>query len=252
MRPKGSDRNKAIAAGIASIAVQYSESGTDFICCHGAHSIYSFFAALLPNCSRDAQGEEYANPGVSRIEMNKILVKAGYQVFRKRELAPGTTDQLKRGCRRWKYCRWTNPEVHGELEEINMKLQALQSEFSETSSLSLKTFCQQLTLFRSGSSSGLDLQCENTDEESPEQPCELVSDSQLKLPMPPSKYFKQPNPDLQLSTGSHHTQMMFGRFTSDNEAFFATMQEFFTLKAAAYDTAGLRRREFKAIENIVI
>ncbi len=244
------------------IAVQYSESGTDFICCHGPGSVYSFFAALLPHCARDAKGEVSANPeGVSRIEMNKMLVNSGYQVFRKRELAPGSKDLLKRGYRRWKYRRWTNPGARSELEEIDAKLRVLQSEFPETSSLSLEEICQQLSLFRAGSP-GLDLQCESTDEEeSPEQPWETVSGPHLKLMHPHSdrsdanhsgfKCFEASDQDPELSARSHRRQALLGPIVSTHdeaapetflhETFFATVLQLFAISEdndAARATAG--------------
>ncbi len=266
LRPKGSDRNKAIAAGIATIAVRYSESsesGNDFVYCHGPCSVYSFFAAVLPLCARDTK-EVSANPeGVSRIEMSKILVKGGYQIYRKRELVPGSKDQVKRGCRRWKYRRWMNPGVPGELEEIDVNLRTLCSEFPEISSLSLEVFCQQLSLFRSGSS-GSDLQCESTDEEeSPERSCRMIPGSELQLAFPASnrldanlssfKCFEATNQDPGLSAGSHRTHARFGPVASEhddsapdsflNETFLTNMFQLFSIDQ---DTAGRLRHACQA------
>eukprot|EP00291_Cryptomonas_curvata_P019166 CAMPEP_0172158902 /NCGR_PEP_ID=MMETSP1050-20130122/4648_1 /TAXON_ID=233186 /ORGANISM="Cryptomonas curvata, Strain CCAP979/52" /LENGTH=527 /DNA_ID=CAMNT_0012828381 /DNA_START=295 /DNA_END=1879 /DNA_ORIENTATION=+ len=163
---------------------------------------------------------------------------------------------IEKGLQAVEASQMDKPRSAVELKEINIKLRALQSEFPEISSLSLEVFCQQLSLFRSGSS-GSDLQLESSDEEEPlEQPCEMATGSQLAHALPPSNFqeanlsgfkcFEASNQDPRLSTGSHRTQSRLVPVASEHddsapdslhENFQAIMFDLFSIVNSAEDTA---------------
>ena len=129
MRPKGSERNKQIAVAFAKLTMCYDESCTEFVHCRGPSSFFGVLEACMPWCVRNAKvGCE--NPvGVSEVEVNKVLLKAGFKVFRRRERIPGTTKGMRRGKRLWRFRRWIDPcdSIH-----LTQNLREMHLAFPET------------------------------------------------------------------------------------------------------------------------
>ena len=148
MRGKGSDQNKLIALAFSKMVVKYTQDpAAEYVCCTGPSSVFEVFAFCLPSCARSHGGQGTGAPnrdGVSVIELNKLLVESGYVCYRKRELAPGTSDVLTRGRRRWRYRSWVNQGTD-DLEHLEGHLAAMHEAFPETRHLSTEHIIQGLS-----------------------------------------------------------------------------------------------------------
>ena len=78
---------------------------------------------------------------VSIVEVNKVLVKEGYKVFRKRELIPGSSNALKewrRGRRIWRFRRWVDNRLPQDMNHLETKLTEMHRAFPETSDICIE------------------------------------------------------------------------------------------------------------------
>jgi hypothetical protein len=148
MRAKGSDRNKQIAASFVDCVVRHNcNHESNFICCHGSRSLFAIFSKCFPEISRKCKKSEPENThGVSMVELNKILVKAGYKICRKREPVPGSHFVNKPGARRWKFRKWIDSSISEDLEHLNHSLAALQQTFPESRHLNVEFILHTISL----------------------------------------------------------------------------------------------------------
>ena len=132
MRAKGSERNKQIAVFFSNV-VSLSEPNNGNIDCIGPKSLFAAFAQCFPTLTRDGKDPKPENKqGVSMIEMNKSLMGAGYDIYRKREYASGI---CKRGVRRWRSRRWVDFSSNEDMTHLVSKLNELHAHFPDTRSL---------------------------------------------------------------------------------------------------------------------
>ena len=142
MRAKGSERNKQIAVLFSNV-VSLSEPTKETIPCIGPKSLFAAFAQCFPYLTRDGKDPDPNNKqGISILEMNKSLINAGFNVFRKREYVSGI---CKRGTQHWRSRRWVDFASNQDMAHLVSKLNELHVNFPDTRSLTPQIIFSKLS-----------------------------------------------------------------------------------------------------------
>jgi hypothetical protein len=130
VRPKASEKNLKIAADFADaittrIPKNDEKKQNMQVTCKGSNSIFAALRFCLPKITRHPNEAVLLHRnGVSEIELNKYLIKNGYESSRHRRRIYGTNRWCK-GILLWTNIRWIDPEIPEELEAMNFHLEEL-------------------------------------------------------------------------------------------------------------------------------
>ena len=204
MRAKGSERNKQIAVFFSNI-VSLSEPNNGNIPCIGPKSLFAAFAQCFPNLTRDGKDPDPVNKqGVSMIEMNKSLMVAGYDIYRKREYAPGI---CKRGVRRWRSRRWVDFSSNEDMTHLVSKLNELHVQFPDTRSLTAQNIIFNMCGIVPSEPSRIqdvDAIDQDLDVDMVNLDVEMLDNSRFASCVPPRQNFAHPS-----DSSSHHSLSLY-------------------------------------------
>jgi hypothetical protein len=137
MRPKASDKNKAIALAFAQ-CVTAPSTERDFVARHGRLSLFSAFEQAFPDLARDAHDPQPLNRGgVAESELNKLLEKLDGNIFQRRrnrsftirrgQASSRTPLSSLAGSGSWMFfrLRWRDPDCPEDLADLRAKLASL-------------------------------------------------------------------------------------------------------------------------------